>query len=734
MAIYLNILSKFDKKGFDQAESGLSKFGKNVGKIAAAATAAIGAVAVKSVQSFADFDAKMQQSVAIMGDVSDAMRNDMAEAAREVAKSTTFSADQAAESFFFLASAGLDAEQSLKALPQVAQFAQAGMFDMALATDLLTDAQSALGLSVEDTEENMANMARVSDVLVKANTLANATVEQFSSALTNKAGAALKMVNKDVEEGVAVLAAFADQGVKGEIAGNQLSIAMRDLTTKAVQNAGAFAEFGLEVFDAEGNMNNMADIIADLETGLAGMSDEQAKATLLQMGFSDRTLGTLMTLMGTSEAIREYEAELRNAGGTTEEVATKQLDTISGQFALMKSAVEDVGLEVGKILVPILLNLMTLLQPAIDRLLPVFADIFEELSPVIEQLAMVFVDLIEALIPFLPIIGDIASIVLDLIAQLLPPFVELIDALLPIFETLVPLVGDFLSDVLALFAPLLVDIIETMAPLIEEMMPLFAELFDALAPLVLDLIEAGMPLIEELLPLIAYILETMVIPMMQWLTETINDNVVPALGYLINVFAEWAEATSETIKGWRQKWYEFSTWLIGSLNSLLTGIETWANGWIDTLNEALAASNEFLGTDFDMVMRVDFGEIDMPKPPPVDIPVIPRIVDTSTLAGIRALSYTPADTSTFEGVMKASGIGLADGGIVRARPGGIFANIGEGRYDEAVIPLKPGMNMGGTYNITVNAGMGADGTRIGEQIVKEIRRYERISGPVFARA
>ena len=734
MAIYLNILSKFDKKGFDQAESGLSKFGKNVGRIAAAATAAIGAVAVKSVQSFADFDAKMQQSVAIMGDVSDAMRNDMADAAREVAKSTTFSADQAAESFFFLASAGLDAEQSLKALPQVAQFAQAGMFDMALATDLLTDAQSALGLSVEDTEENMANMARVSDVLVKANTLANATVEQFSSALTNKAGAALKMVNKDVEEGVAVLAAFADQGVKGEVAGNQLSIAMRDLTTKAVQNAGAFAEFGLEVFDSNGNMNNMADIIGDLETGLAGMSDEQAKATLLQMGFSDRTLGTLMTLLGTSDAIREYEAELRNAGGTTEEVASKQLETISGQFALMKSAVEDVGLEVGKILVPILLNLMTLLQPAIDRLLPVFADIFEELSPVIEQLAMVFVDLIEALIPFLPIIGDIAGIVLDLIAQLLPPFVALVDALLPIFETLVPLVGEFLSDVMALFAPLLVDIIETMAPLIEQMMPLFADLFESLAPLVLDLIEAGMPLIEELLPLIAYILETMVIPMMQWLTETINDNVVPALGYLINVFAEWAEATSETIKGWRQKWYEFSTWLIGSLNTLLTGIETWANGWIDTLNEALAASNEFLGTDFDMVMNVDFGQIDMPKPPPIDIPVIPRIVDTSTLAGIRALSYTPADTSTFEGVMKASGIGLAEGGIVRARPGGIFANIGEGRYDEAVIPLKPGMNMGGQYNITVNAGMGADGTRIGEQIVKEIRRYERISGPVFARA
>ena len=71
---------------------------------------------------------------------------------------------------------------------------------------------------------------------------------------------------------------------------------------------------------------------------------------------------------------------------------------------------------------------------------------------------------------------------------------------------------------------------------------------------------------------------------------------------------------------------------------------------------------------------------------------------------------------------------------MKARPGGILANIGEGRFDEAVVPLKPGTRMGSTFNITVNAGMGADGSRIGEQIIQEIKRYERQSGPVFARA
>jgi hypothetical protein len=46
-----------------------------------------------------------------------------------------------------------------------------------------------------------------------------------------------------------------------------------------------------------------------------------------------------------------------------------------------------------------------------------------------------------------------------------------------------------------------------------------------------------------------------------------------------------------------------------------------------------------------------------------------------------------------------------------------------------------GGNSGPTYNITVNAGMGVgNGAQLGEAIVSAIKRYERVSGPVFASA
>jgi len=49
---------------------------------------------------------------------------------------------------------------------------------------------------------------------------------------------------------------------------------------------------------------------------------------------------------------------------------------------------------------------------------------------------------------------------------------------------------------------------------------------------------------------------------------------------------------------------------------------------------------------------------------------------------------------------KIAGVPLAEGGIVRARPGGIQATIGEGGRDEAVIPLD-GSGIGGS-NVTIN--------------------------------
>jgi len=379
-------VNKTNKGSMSQFSRRADAMVAGLGGIAAAVGGALvirelGQAVTESVRAFAEFDDKLTQSTAIMGDLSTAMEDELAVAAREVGRTTRFAADEAAESFFFLASAGLDAEQSLAALPEVAEFAQAGMFDLATATDLLTDAQSALGLTVDDAEDNLENLGRVSDVLVSANTLANASVQQFSEALTNRAAAAARLVGVEVEEVVAVLAAFADQGIKGQRAGESFSIVLRDLQRAANDNADAFRQFGIDVFDQAGEIRPLADIIADLEGALGGLSDQQVRTTLTTLGFQERSIANLLTLVGTSDAIRDYESALRDAGGTTAEVADRQLQSLQGQLDLVKSAFDDVKIGIGEALAPAIEDQIPGLIDAVDVLGDSLVGSFERWGP-----------------------------------------------------------------------------------------------------------------------------------------------------------------------------------------------------------------------------------------------------------------------------------------------------------------------------------------------------------------
>lgn len=316
---------------------------------AALATLSGGAIA-GSVGAFADFESQMVESQAIMGDLSSNQMAAMESAARRVGRTTTFSASQAAEAFFFLSSAGLDAAESTQVLGDMATFAQAGQMDLAQATDILTDSASALGLEVSEYNS-------LADVLVKSNTIANATVQEFGEAL-QISGGRMKKFGIEAEEGASILAVWADQGLKGRRAGTAMNQTLRDLSTSAQNNSQAWQNLGVSVFNANGEMRPMATIVADLEQATAGMSTETRNATLATLGFTDEGMRNIDMLIGNSEQLRQYEADLRNAGGTSQEVANNQLKSLTAQWQLLKGQIADVGIQIGSVFAPALKGLI----------------------------------------------------------------------------------------------------------------------------------------------------------------------------------------------------------------------------------------------------------------------------------------------------------------------------------------------------------------------------------------
>lgn len=453
-------------KSVSKTGTKLKSTGSAMTKYITAPLAAIGAAAGKF---GIEFENSMTQSLSIMGDVSNEMRTQMENTAREVALSTDKSAKEAADSYYYLASAGMDAAEAMEALPKVAQFATAGNFDMATATDLLTDAQSALGLAAEDTVEHMENMQRVSDVLTQAQNMANASTQQFSEALTNEAAASLKATNKSIEEGVAVLSVFADQGRKGSEAGNTLARTLTYLQDAQGKNTDTWEELNMSIYDSEGNMKNMADIVEMLEKRMAGLSSQEQTALLKRLGFNAETQKTINLLMGTSDQIRNYQTELENAGGATEEIANKQMKSMRKQLGLLKDGLIDAAL-----------SIYDMLEPAISTVL---LPILQALVGGIQKVAAWFGNLPESVQAVIGVFGMLAAAI--------GPVLVVVGSIMTAIAPLIPTITAVGSAIMALGAGPLVAIVAAVAAVI-AIFVVFGDEIKALVKLMADTFAKGM--------------------------------------------------------------------------------------------------------------------------------------------------------------------------------------------------------------------------------------------------
>ena len=358
---FINEMKNAERQ-MEKSAKKIVSLGKSITKAVTLPFVALGAYSTKV---FGDFDQAMTESLSILGDVSNEMRIRMEDTARAISMSTTTSADELARSYYYLASAGMSAEQSLASLDVVNNFAIAGMFSMTQATDLLSDALNALGMASQDAEKHKENLIRLADVLAEANNIANGSIQDFSLALTNMAAPALRTLNKDVEEGVAVLAAFADQGVKGLKAGQALAIVLRGLQAAQKSQPEAWKEMGLSLYDAEGRMKSLADIIEFLEKKFMSLSDQQKPLTASMLGFQDRSFGYLQSLLGMSGKIREYEAALRDASGITRELTDRVMRSFNAQMKILGNNIKDVARRIGEFFAPMILKVNHMIRESV---------------------------------------------------------------------------------------------------------------------------------------------------------------------------------------------------------------------------------------------------------------------------------------------------------------------------------------------------------------------------------
>lgn len=341
---------------------------------------ALVAFAGSSLKTGLEFDSSMSQVAATMGMTMDDLSDSSSQAskdfqrlrdfAQEMGAKTAFSATQAADALNYMALAGYDADTSMKMLPTVLNLAAAGGIDLASASDMVTDAQTALGLSIDETTDMVDKMA-------KASSKSNTSVAQLGEAFLTVGGTA-----KDLKGGTTelsqVLGILADNGIKGSEGGTALRNVILALEAPTDQARKAMEELGLQVFDSEGNMRSMKDIFSDLN-GVLGNMTQGEKTDVLNTIFNKVDLKSVNALLGTNvDRWDELSAAIDDSKGSAEAMADVQLNNLSGDITLLKSAFEGLQIKVSDELAPafrVAIKFLTKLIDHADTLGPIILGV-----------------------------------------------------------------------------------------------------------------------------------------------------------------------------------------------------------------------------------------------------------------------------------------------------------------------------------------------------------------------
>lgn len=295
-------LSQLGKMAKLAGKIGISKIGTgiaNTAKLAAAgigtATAAAGGLAMSAINVGKQFESSMSQVQATMLlDTSTAEGQQayktLENAARECGATTAFSAVEAAEGLNYLALAGYDVEKAATALPTILKLAGAGAMDLSSASDMVTDAMSALNM-----EATQDNLSMFSDQLAKAASKSNTSVAQLGEAILTVGGTA-NTLSGGLTEANTAISILSDNGVKSSEAGTALRNVILSLTAPTDKAAGKLEELGVKVADSTGNMRSLEDIMYDLNMAVGTMGKVERQSALNEI-FNKVDLKSVSALM-----------------------------------------------------------------------------------------------------------------------------------------------------------------------------------------------------------------------------------------------------------------------------------------------------------------------------------------------------------------------------------------------------------------------------------------------------
>lgn len=337
---YLNFDTKINESGFNKGISNLSKIattglGVAVGNAITKVVDKVGSIGTAAVKVGMNFEAEMSKVASISGATGDEFQK-LIDKAKEMGSKTKFSATESAQAMEYMAMAGWKTQDMVDGLKGIMDLAAASGEDLALTSDIVTDALTAFGLSASDS-------THFADVLAKASSNANTNVAMMGETFKYVAPVA-GALGYSVEDCSVAIGLMANSGIKAGQAGTSLRQMLSRLAKPTDEVQGAMDQLGVSLTDSAGNMKSLDTVMGDLRNGFKGLSKAEQAQLATSLAGQEAMSGLLAIVNASDGDFDKLKDSIYNCKDAAANMAAVAQDNLAGQITSLKSKAEGLGI------------------------------------------------------------------------------------------------------------------------------------------------------------------------------------------------------------------------------------------------------------------------------------------------------------------------------------------------------------------------------------------------------
>ncbi len=314
-------------------------------------------VATAAVKTAADFESAMSQVAAVSGATGEEFAA-LTEKAKEMGAKTKFSASESAAAMNYMAMAGWKSSDMIDGIEGIMNLAAASGEDLAVTSDIVTDALTAFGMSANESK-------RFADVLAAASSNANTNVSMMGETFKYCAPVA-GALGYSVEDTAEAIGLMANSGIKASNAGTAMRAMLTNLQGAVEFSGDSFGKWAIETTNADGSMRELNEILTDCREAFSHMTESEKAANAEALVGKTGMSGFLAVMNAAPADIKKLNTAITNSSGAAEKMANIMNDNLNGQITILKSAIEGIAITIGDKLLPYVKKGVSWVQTAAD--------------------------------------------------------------------------------------------------------------------------------------------------------------------------------------------------------------------------------------------------------------------------------------------------------------------------------------------------------------------------------